>query len=47
MNENWHDDVLCTNISSSDRPLLLLNHSFIAYDEIVRAAAENESALNR
>jgi hypothetical protein len=46
MNENWHDDVLCTNGSSSERPLLLLNHSVIAYDEIMRAAAEYKSALN-
>jgi len=47
MNENWHDDVLCTNSSSSERPLLLLDHSSIAYDEIMRAAAEYESVLNR
>jgi hypothetical protein len=47
MNENWHDDVLCTNISSSLRPLLLLDDPFIEYEEIMRAAAEHESSLNR
>jgi hypothetical protein len=47
MNENWHDDVLCRNGSSSERPLLLLDDPFIEYEEIMRAAAEYESALNR
>ena len=31
MNENWHDDVLCRNGSSSERPLLLLDDPFIEY----------------
>jgi hypothetical protein len=47
MNENWHDDVLCTNSSSSERPLLFLDHSSIAYDKITKATAEHKSALNR
>ncbi|WP_394553367.1 hypothetical protein ACDF64_03180 [Agromyces sp. MMS24-JH15] len=46
MNENWHDDVLCTNGMASDRPVLLPDDSFIEYEEIMQAAAEYEAALN-
>lgn len=46
MNDNWHDDVLCTNGVASDRPILLPDDSFIEYDEIMQAAAEYEAMLN-
>jgi hypothetical protein len=46
MNDNWHDDVLCTNGIDSTRPQLLLDDPFIEYDEIMAAAAAYEAQLN-
>lgn len=46
MNDDWHDDYLCSNGSSYDRPYLLPNDSFIEQWEIDAAASEYEAALN-
>ena len=46
MNNNWHDDVLCTNGAQSDRPYLLPNDSYIRQDEIVQAAQVYQQYLN-
>jgi hypothetical protein len=47
MNDNWHDDVLCSNGVSSKRPTLLPDDPFVTYDEIMQAAADYEARLNR
>lgn len=47
MNDDWHDDVLCTGGDRQDRPYLLPGDSFITYDEIMRAAFAYEQDLNR
>lgn len=46
MNDNWHDDVLCTNGVDSTRPILLPDDAFVDYDEIMGAAAAYEAQLN-
>ena len=46
MNENWHDDVLCTNGVESDRPYLRSGDSFITEAEIMESGREYESQLN-
>jgi len=46
MNDDWHDDVLCTDGVSRDRPYLLPDDSFVTEDEIMREAARYENALN-
>lgn len=46
LNDDYHDDVLCTDGVSSDRPYLLPDDSFITHDEIMREAARYEYALN-
>ena len=45
-NENWHDDVLCTNGVAADRPILLSDQSFVTQDEMMRAAIQYEADLN-
>lgn len=45
-NDNYHDDVLCTDGVSTDRPYLLPDDSFITPDEIMREAARYEDYLN-
>ena len=46
LNDDWHDDVLCTNGTASDRPYLRAEDSFVTEDEIMESAAEYESELN-
>ncbi|GAA1914806.1 hypothetical protein GCM10009775_04200 [Microbacterium aoyamense] len=45
-NDDWHDDVLCSNGSDSQRPYLLEGDSFVTEGEIMAAAAEFEAQLN-
>jgi hypothetical protein len=47
MNQNWHDDVLCTRGTESIRPVLLPNDRYVTQEEIMRAAQEYEDQLNR
>lgn len=44
--DDWHNDVLCTNGSQSERPYLLEGDSFITQDEIMAAARDYEAMLN-
>jgi hypothetical protein len=46
MNHDWHDDYLCTDGASEDRPYLLPDDSFVERSEIDQAAAAYESQLN-
>jgi hypothetical protein len=46
LNENYHDDVVCSDGVSTDRPYLLPDDSFITPDEIMREAARYEDYLN-
>lgn len=47
MNENWHDDVLCTRGYEAIRPELLAEQSFVTQDDMMRAAADYEMTLNQ
>lgn len=46
MNDDWHDDLLCTNGVDSVRPTLLPDDPFVEYDEIMQAALEYATVLN-
>ena len=46
MNENWHDDVLCSNGLNSMRPTLLPNQGFVTKVEMMQAARQYEIGLN-
>lgn len=46
MNENWHDDVLCTRGYEYDRPILLADWGFVTQDDMMAAAADYEAWLN-
>ena len=46
MNDDWHDDYMCTNGSSYDRPYLIPDDSFVERWEIDEAAYAYEAALN-
>ncbi|CAN7294666.1 hypothetical protein LJR186_001475 [Microbacterium foliorum] len=46
MNENWHDDILCTRGFERDRPLLLTDWDFVTYDDMMAAGADYEGWLN-
>lgn len=45
MNENWHDDVICTDGPTSHRPTLLPGE-FVTEEDIRFAASEYEAYLN-
>jgi hypothetical protein len=45
MNENWHDDVICTDGPTSHRPTLLPGE-FVTESDMRAAAAEYEAYLN-
>ncbi|MHC2999563.1 hypothetical protein [Microbacterium sp. HJ5] len=47
MNEDWHDDVACTDGVDYDRPILLADQSFVTQDDMMRAAASYEAQLNQ
>jgi hypothetical protein len=44
--EDWHNDVVCNNGVSSERPYLLPDDDFITEDEIMVAAVQHEAELN-
>lgn len=46
MNNDWHDDYICTNGASYDRPYLLPDDSFVEQWEIDKAAVAYEAGLN-
>lgn len=46
MNDDWHDDVLCTDGVAIDRPVLLPDDEFVTRDDIMQAAADYAAALN-
>lgn len=45
-NDDWHDDVVCSNGTESHRPYLRGDDPFVEYWEIMESAAEYESQLN-
>ena len=45
MNEDWHDDVLCTNGPTNHRPTLL-SGQFVSEADMTAAADEYEAYLN-
>ena len=47
MNDDWHDDYMCTNGSAYDRPYLIPDDSFVEQWEIDEAASAYEAGLNR
>lgn len=46
MNDNWHDDVLCTTGPNSHRPILLPDQGFVTEAEMQAAGQEYEDYLN-
>jgi hypothetical protein len=46
INDDWHDDVLCTRGPESIRPTLLPGQDFVTEEEMVAAGAEYAEALN-
>jgi hypothetical protein len=44
--EDWHNDVLCSNGTDLDRPYLRQGDDFITQDEIMESAGEYEDYLN-
>ena len=44
--EDWHNDVVCTNGIDVDRPYLREWDDFVTEDEIMESAREYENALN-
>ncbi|MFD6093102.1 hypothetical protein ACFWGN_13355 [Oerskovia sp. NPDC060338] len=45
-NEDWHDDVECSNGIDFDRPYLREWDGFVTEDELMQSALEYENALN-
>lgn len=45
-NDDWHDDVVCSNGSESHRPYLREWDTFVEQREILESAAEYEAELN-
>lgn len=46
MNENWHDDVRCTNGAKSYRPILLADRGFVTEEDMRAAGQDYENHLN-
>jgi hypothetical protein len=46
VNEDWHDDVVCSNGLEGHRPYLREWDSFVTEAEIMESAAEYEALLN-
>ncbi|MFF2244276.1 hypothetical protein ACFVTM_08875 [Arthrobacter sp. NPDC058130] len=46
MNENWHDDVRCTNGPKSYRPILLADQGFVTEEDMRAAGQDHENYLN-
>jgi hypothetical protein len=46
INDNWHDDVLCTNGIESFRPNLLPDSGFVTEEEMTAAGQAYEVELN-
>lgn len=46
MNNNWHDDVRCTNGAKSYRPILLADRGFVTEEDMRAAGQDYESYLN-
>ncbi|MGO3147227.1 MAG: hypothetical protein ACTIJ6_06065 [Leucobacter sp.] len=46
MNEDWHDDVLCSNGPELDRPYLLPDWGFVTQEDIMVEAQRYEDYLN-
>jgi len=44
--EDWHNDVLCSNGTDVDRPYLRPGDDFVTQDEIMESAHEYEDELN-
>jgi hypothetical protein len=47
MNENWHDDVTCTDGVDSIRPILLPDAGFVTETDMIAAGEAYEVELNR
>lgn len=45
-NDDWHDDVVCSNGTEQHRPYLRAWDSFVTEDEIMASALEYEDQLN-
>ena len=46
-NDDWHDDYVCSNGISIDRPYLIPDDPFVESEELAAAAAAYEDSLNR
>lgn len=45
-NDDWHDDLICSNGSEQERPYLRPADNFVTYDEIMESGREYEDQLN-
>ena len=46
INDDWHDDVFCTNGVDSARPILLPDQGFVTEAEMIAAGEAYEVSLN-
>jgi hypothetical protein len=46
INQDWHDDYLCTKGDQTDRPHLIPGDGFVRRDEIDQAASDYQAKLN-
>jgi hypothetical protein len=46
INNNWHDDVLCTRGLERQRPILLPNQTFVTEADMRAAGADYQARLN-
>jgi hypothetical protein len=46
MNDDWHDDAVCSNGTEVQRPYLRAGDDFVTEDEIMASAAEFAAELN-
>ena len=47
MNDDWHDDVLCTRGAETIRPVLRPDSAFVTEDDMRQAGREYEASLNQ
>lgn len=46
MNEDWHDDAVCSNVSELHRPYLREWDDFVTEAELMESASEYAAELN-
>jgi hypothetical protein len=47
MNDDWHDDVLCTRGAETIRPVLLQDAPYVTEEDMRQAGRQYEASLNQ